>query len=454
MKLMFTYSVRINHYRSIFNDTMDAYRAAVDFFIGVALKEWDVISQIDGAHQRKTFVEQMTHKTRNRPTVRYDFDAADRRFYKMPTDLRRAATMEALGRVSAYFSHLRNWEESPKDTCGAPPSVPKAGFACPALYRDEMYVRMDTYTARVKVYIRHTWDWLEVSLRKSDVDYILHHCADRKACVPTLRRRGKRWYLDFAFEETVTFHDTPLEDRTVLAVDLGINNPCVCTAMRSDGTILSRNFLSLNREQDCLTHSLNRIKKAQQNRAKCTPRLWAKVKGVNDDIAVKTANFIVQTAAENGCDVIVMEHLDLQGKKRGSKKQRLHHWRVQYVQRMVADKAHRLGIRVSTVCAWGTSKLAFDGSGVVTRGNYMKNGIEKTNYSMCLFPSGKEYHCDLNASYNIGARYFVREIMKSLPETVRLDMEAKVPPCAKRSTCTFSTLISLNAGLRSISAAA
>lgn len=69
------------------------------------------------------------------------------------------------------------------------------------------------------------------------------------------------------------------------------------------------------------------------------------------------------------------------------------------------------------------------------------------NYSMCTFANGKSYHCDLSASYNIGARYFIRGLLKSMPETVRLAMEANVPSCAKRSTCTLSTLISLNAVL-------
>ena len=91
-------------------------------------------------------------------------------------------------------------------------------------------------------------------------------------------------------------------------------------------------------------------------------------KGINDDIAVKTARFIVDTAIKYDADCIVMEYLDLAGKKRGSKKQRLHLWRAKYVQTMVTDKAHRNMIRVARVCAWNTSRLAFDGSGRVMRG--------------------------------------------------------------------------------------
>ena len=61
--------------------------------------------------------------------------------------------------------------------------------------------------------------------------------------------------------------------------------------------------------------------------------------------------------------------------------------------------------------------------------------------------AGKIYNCDLSASYNIASRYFVREVIKSLPVKVRLELEAKVPQVSKRSTCTYATLISLNAEL-------
>lgn len=61
-------------------------------------------------------------------------------------------------------------------------------------------------------------------------------------------------------------------------------------------------------------------------------------------------------------------------------------------------------------------------------------------YSVCQFQNGKIYNCDLNAAYNIGARYYIREILKSLPAKVRLAIKAKVPQLAKRSTCTLSSI--------------
>ena len=440
MNLYSTYSVKIKHYNKVFKDTVAIYRSAVDFLIGVVFAEWDTIEPIGNSLHRMRAIEVLCHATKNNPAPKYNFD---KRFYKTPSYLRRGAIMEAIGKISSYMSNISNWEENP---VGRKPSVPKAGYVYPCLYRDNMYEQTDTYEARIKVFVRNTWDWLTVSLRKTDVDYIQRRCSDRKICAPTLMKRGYQWYLDFPFEETVKLNDTEVQEQIAVAVDLGINSASTVSVMKSDGTIIGRRFLKLPNEQDSLIHAVNRVKKAQQNGNFKTPRLWAKAKGINKDIAVKTAQFIIDTAVLYSADVIVFEHLDRQGRKRGSKKQRLHLWNSQYVQKMVTDKAHRLSMRVSHICAWGTSKLAFDGSGFVLRGR--DAGLK--SYSVCKFQSGKIYNCDLSASYNIGARYFIREIIKSVPARVRLALEAKVPQVAKRSTCTLSTLISLNAALASV----
>lgn len=434
MNIVTSYSVKIKHYNRILNDTVKLYREAVDFFIAVCLSERNALSTLNGNLAQQRYIETHTHGTRSNPVPKYPFD---RQFYKFPSYLRRSAISAAIGKVSSYMSNLANYEA---DADKRKSSVPKAGYVFPAMYRDNCFVRTGSYAARIKVFIRNTWDWLDVELKKTDVDYINRRCQNRKECAPILRKRGKEWFLDFAFEEKVTLSDAPIQNRIVVAVDLGVNNASTCSVMTAEGTILDRKFLSLPREQDSLHHAVNRIKKAQQHGARQTPRLWARAKGINDAITVKTANFIIDTAILWSADVIVFEHLDLQGKKKGAKKQRLHHWKAQYVQSMVEHKAHRLSMRISRVCAWGTSKLAYDGSGTVER------GIDG-NYSICKFRNGKIYNCDLSASYNIGARYFVREILKSLPETVRLDTQAKVPGCSKRTTCTFSTLVSLNAVL-------
>ena len=61
--------------------------------------------------------------------------------------------------------------------------------------------------------------------------------------------------------------------------------------------------------------------------------------------------------------------------------------------------------------------------------------------------NGKRYHSDLSASYNIGSRYFIRELLKSEPAMARLPDDAKVHCYGKGTTRTLSTLIRLNADL-------
>ena len=446
MKIFSSYSVKIKHYNHIFKDTVAIYRSVVDYLIGMCLEEWDTVFNINGNLLRQQYIEHLCHATADNPNPKYT--GFDRRFYKFPCYLRRSAISEAIGKVSSYKSNLSNWEEADVCTRGRRPSFPKTGFIYPCLYKSGMYEPAGIYEARIKVYIRNTWDWITVELRKSDIDYITRRCQSRKKCAPTLRKRGHEWYLDFPFEEEVTLTDTDTFHQTIAAVDLGINSAATVSIMRPDGTILGRHFCRLPREYDSLEHATNRIRKANQHGSLKTPRLWGKTKGINDDIAVKTAAFIIDAAILYNADTIVFEHLDRRGKKRGSRKQKLHLWRSQYVQSMVEHKAHRLGMHVSHICAWGTSRLAFDGSGRVLRGSEADLG----SYSVCRFQNGKTYNCDLNASYNIGARYFIREILKSVPVKARLALEAKVPQAAKRSTCTLSVLINLNAELVSMAA--
>lgn len=315
MELHMTYSVKVKRLNHVFTDTVRLYRQAVSFFVDVCLQEWDTISSGKNQKERVNLTESLTITSKQRPSVPYDFGA---RFYKFPCYLRRAAIAEAFGKVSSYWSNLARWEAAAPASRGKKPGLPQTGFVYPAMYRGNMFLRTSVYQAALKVFIRNTWDWILVDLKKSDVDYILHHCGNYEECVPTLQKRGKEWFLDFVFQTAITLPETPVE--RILAVDLGLNSACTCSVMNAEGAVLGREFLSLPREYDSLHHAIGHIKHAQKLCARRTPRLWAQAKGVNDDIAVKTAQFIVDTAVKYDVDCIVMEHLDLAGKKRGNER--------------------------------------------------------------------------------------------------------------------------------------
>ena len=111
-------------------------------------------------------------------------------------------------------------------------------------------------------------------------------------------------------------------------------------------------------------------------------------------------------------------------------------WKHQDIQNTAERLAHSLGIRAAHVCAWNTSKLAYDGSGFVLRG---KKASEDTPYNLCKFQSGKIYNCDLSASYNIGARYIIKELIKVLPNIM-----TEVSNIGSGTSRTLSTLWNIN----------
>lgn len=144
MKIITSYKVKTYGHKRVFKMTVELYRQAVDFLIGVCLNEWDDIAQIERSTDRTMFVERLVHKTKDRPFVKYDFDSP---FYKFPSYLRRAAIAEAIGDVSSYKSNYANWTIE-KD--GNPPSKPKASYTFPCLYKGDSFVRIDNYTVQLK----------------------------------------------------------------------------------------------------------------------------------------------------------------------------------------------------------------------------------------------------------------------------------------------------------------
>ena len=260
-----------------------------------------------------------------------------------------------------------------------------------------------------------------------ELDYTVNAAAENVSFVT-------KNFSPFVFAAALT--QEPAERQRICAVDPGINTDAVCSIMTGDGTVLARRFISFPGDKDRITHVLGRIRRKQREHGSACRGLWDYAVRLNEELAKKTAGEISRFARENRADVIVFEYLEMKGKIRGSKKQRLHMWRKRDVQKRCEHLAHRNGMRISRICAWNTSALAFDGSGKVQR--------DPGNHSLCVFPNGKRYNCDLSASYNIGARYFIRELLKPLPETARSLLEAKVPAAMRRISCVYADLPALN----------
>ena len=198
-----------------------------------------------------------------------------------------------------------------------------------------------------------------------------------------------------------------------------------------------RKFIDFPSEKDRMYRVLGRIRRFQREHGSAQAKSrWAYAKRLNIELGRKIAGAVTKYAKENHADIIVFEYLEIKGKISGKKKQKLHLWRKRDIQKRCEHQAHRNGMRISRICAWNTSRLAYDGTGTVAR--------DPKNHSLCVFQTGKRYNCDLSASYNIGARYFIRELLKPLPVTERSLLEAKVPAVKRRTSCVYADLRKLS----------
>lgn len=432
MNVTSSYAIEIlNKNRKTFQPTIDVYRSAISYIIDVCETEWHTISSLTPKLQQYSFVEHLIHNTKNNK-AKYEFDT---KFHKMPVYLMRSAIHKAIGSVSSYHANYQNWIDNGQK--GKAPRLNPDTHDMPVFYHEQMYK-----PGKIKLFLNNDWVWIDIDFKKTDVNYLRKYWSHTKASAPKLEKRYGKYFLRFSFEEKdIKLTDTPVQDQIICAVDLGLNTDATCSIMNSTGTVLARKFINFPNEKDQLYHVLNRIKKKQRQYGPKNPKgLWQYASRLNNELAKKIAKVITEFAYVNHTDTIVFEHLDFQGKKKGSKKQRLHYWKKNSIQKLVEHKAHRLGVRISRICARNTSRLAFDGSGIVTR--------DENNYSLCTFRTGKQYNCDLNASYNIGARYFIRELLKPLPVKARSLFEAKVPFAKRRISCTLNTLLQLNVQMR------
>ena len=428
MQVVSSYGAEIKNKNIPIRHTLALYREAVRCLTEIYETVWTELSMIDQIKRRFNEAEHLVHETKKNH-ARFDFDA---RFPKMPSYLRRAAIQHALGSVSSYHTRLEQWKNG---AISGKPKLVYENHAMPVFYRNVMYKPGEESedAACLKLYDGHDWKWFRVSLSHTDMEYLRKNWAGKKAAAPVLEKRHRKYFLRFSYTEEVPLTKTPVKEQIICSVDLGINTDAVCTIMRPDGTVLGRKFIDFPSEKDRMYRVLGRISRFQREHGSVQVKSrWAYAKRLNTELGRKVAGAVTGYAEENHADVIVFEYLETKGKISGRKKQKLHLWRKRDIQKRCEHQAHRRGMRISRICAWNTSRLAYDGSGTVVR--------DPGNHSLCTFQNGKRYNCDLSASYNIGARYFIRELLKPIPVTERSLLEAKVPSVKRRISCVYADL--------------
>ncbi|NEP49318.1 MAG: transposase, partial [Moorea sp. SIO3C2] len=186
-------------------------------------------------------------------------------------------------------------------------------------------------------------------------------------------------------------------EANVTAVDLGINTTATISVVTHSGTVIHRKFIHPGRDIDRRDKRLKSVsmrasktmgKGGKLHKGFCS-KTYQKCRRINHQIGHIVSKRIVQIAEEfNSVRVawptalaIVFESLKgwkpKGGRKRSNLRQRFHGWLKAKIRDFTEMKWVELGGKVIEVVAAYTSKLAYDGTGIVKRDskNYAKRNL-------------------------------------------------------------------------------
>lgn len=416
------------HQRKLMDLTLSEYRRYCRALGIVVLSNWPALVN-DPAPMPA--VERLMHPTAKNPNPKHRY--FHNQFYKFPSYLRRAAINFVLGQVSSFMTRYDTWLDGDRRSPTAkPPGFNPVSGCYPALYAGQLLkLDEDFKVASIKLWDGKEWLWHDVQIKKTRER---HKLGELKS--PSLILSGKRCHLS----APVKLVPIAIPERgRVCAVDVGINTLATASIIESSGTVVARKFFHQAADIDRRNRRAQLIRRKARKTAKLSrgfcKSLYRKARHINEQIAQLTSRQLVDFARQNGASVIVLENLKgwrpRGGKKRSTMRQKFHNWLHRRLAALIEMKFEEHGGKVEYVYARGTSSWAFDGSGLLKR--------DSKQYEIATFSTGKVYNCDLNASYNIGARYWAWKLKLTYRKDGQLP-EDKSSPAKPRIPVTLSTL--------------
>ena len=387
--------------REALSHTLSVYRRLVRDLMSLAFVKWPTLGAMNG-NEVVQVIEGLIHPTSKRPDVRYRYFS--RRYYKFPSYLRRVAIMDAVGQVRSFQTRYSDWQDNARGR--QPPRLTCSTNTFPSLYKGQcVKFTDDMRSCFIKVFYQNDWLWMTFKLTGGT-----RYRGLGKSLSPLLVQKGKRWSLSIPEKFVPTRKVSKQPPNRVLAVDVGINTAATWAVVDAQGTVHERGFLRRS-DKDREHHLMQRIRTKARKHTRHGSRLpegfcsqdHRRLKQLADNEAHQISRKLVGLAIKFDCQAIVVEQLKgwrpKAGRKRSPMKAKFHRWFHRMLVNRVESKAKEQGLRFLAVYPRGTSSQAFDGSGLVRR--------DSKNYSLCTFASGKRYHADLNAAYNIAARGLV-----------------------------------------------
>ncbi|MDJ0717061.1 MAG: hypothetical protein QNJ54_23075 [Prochloraceae cyanobacterium] len=417
----------------LFARTVEIYRRYSRYLVGIVFTHWPKLAS-KSSQEVIPAVERLMHRTAKNPSIKYS--QINRVFPKFPSYYRRAAIAFAVGQVSSFMTRYRDWQcgNSRHKRTVLPPKLNANAGCYPTLYKGQCY-RIDNFNSvQIKCFNGKEWVWTTVQivgLRDR------HEVPNNKMVSPSLIFNKNSCHLSVPFE---CKPDNIEGNSNVTAVDLGINTTATITVVSFDGTVIHREFIHPGRDIDRRDKRLKSVSlKAKKTMGKggnlhrgfCRV-IYRKCRNINKQISHLVSKRIVQIAFRYNSEAIVFEKLfgwkPKGGKKRSTLKQRFHGWLKSAIVNLTEEKWSELGGKTVTVIAAYTSKLAYDGSGLVKR--------DANNYALAKFSNSRRYNADLNASQNIAAR----GILKLTRRNDRKDSTSK---CSGKSPRSWACLCDL-----------
>ena len=411
----------IAEHQLLFSNTVKIYRRLCRFLAGIVFTHWRTLGTLS-TKEVVPAVERLMHATAKNPKIKYP--QIGRVFHKFPSYYRRAAIVFAVGQVSSYMTRYQAWQSGIRSRRDAKPPKFNSSAGCyPVLYRGQCYKLQGSEQIKIKVFTGSDWTWVATNIGRVRERHKLN---SNKMLSPSLIFNENACHLSVPFE----CHPPKRKpEDNVVAIDLGINSTATVTVVLFDGTVIHREFIHPGRDIDRRDVRLKSIStKAKKTMGSCgklhkgfSRNIYRKCHNINEQIGHTVSKRIVEIAkAYNSC-AIVFENLKgwkpRGGRKGSTLRQRFHGWLKAKIRALTEMKWRESGGKVIDIVAAYTSKLAYDGSGLVKR--------NRSNYAICRFANGKIYHSDLNGSQNVAAR----GIIKLTRRNDRKDFTSKSAEC-------------------------
>ncbi|HHY68551.1 MAG TPA: transposase, partial [Alicyclobacillus sp.] len=341
-------------------DFFAAHLNVLDEPVQVRKKDGSIRERTRNNKELLTFAEFHTLATKAHPNPGWPLDEHVPAAEGMPTELRRAAINQAIGKVRSWWSHLKTWEETAPDQRGREPQLGRPNE--PVTFYVGM-VEHPAYDLNPQKKKRHTFISLKLHTgqkwEKVPLPVVVHAQAESLLAGSALEKErvarerktaptssgeekggrtwvaksltvygkrdkrypgGVRYALHIPMEKSVDKPRKAEEQRQanpqmpVVTVDLGVGRLAVMGAF-VEGRLAATRFVdgrAVGHRRHRLLATIYR-KREQSGRQKPGVQdnvaLWNKIRNLDEHAAKQTAVAIVRFAKEHGARVIVFEHL-------------------------------------------------------------------------------------------------------------------------------------------------